>query len=287
MSQENSTPDESKETRKKILLGGLFVVLIGIVYYQFFYGNDDPPVNRAANASAVSTTSSPTPAPLPTPRPGRTDVPIVSQPLNLTSITNKGTPGDGTGRNIFVYPPPPTPVPTKPPPTPTPTPPPPVTLYSVNPATVIARTSDFNLTVLGEKIPEDGQVFVNGRNYQTTFVSAREVRAKVPAEAIRSSGNLGIQVRSTSDAKFFSNQLSLNVTEPPAPPYRYIGLYVTKKGSIAVLKAQSEENEVINVVKDQKFGTRWKVISITPQQVEVEDTNIKIKHVINFTGETG
>lgn len=103
-------------------------------------------------------------------------------------------------------------------------------------------------------------------------------------------GNLGVQVRSKSDANMYSNQLSLNVAEPPPPPYRFIGLYTSKNGFMAVLKPQSEDGDVVNVRKGEKFGTHWLVVNITSQKIEVQDLNIpsaKIIHVINFTGENG
>jgi hypothetical protein len=282
MSQENSTPEKSSEKRNKIVLGILFAILIGVLYYQFFSGGDQ---QATRSGVATNTGTGPAPVPRPTPRAGGSPVPIISQPLDLASISNRAATGGGTGRNIFIYPPP-TPPPTpKPQPTLPPPPPPPVNLYSVNPAGVIARTSDFNLTVSGEKIPQDGKVFVDGREYPTTFISANEIRARVPADAIRNAGNLGVMVRSVSDAKLFSNQISLNVAEPPPPQYRYIGMIVRKNGTVAVLKSQTDD-EVINVTKDFRFK-QWRVLSITPQKIVLEDTNIKVTHTINFTGETG
>lgn len=288
MSQENPTPEKSPEKRKKILLGALFVALAGVIYYQFFSGGDEPTArgSRTTTTTATATGAKPTPSPKTLPRPGATPEEIIFQPLNLASMISKAGSSDGTGRNIFIYPPPPPPPTPKLQPTLPPPPPPPVNLYSVNPSGVIARTAEFNLTVFGDKIPQDGRVFIEGREYQSTFVSVTEIKVKVPAEAIKNPGNLGVQVRSESDAKMFSNQLSLNVAEPPPPLYRYIGLIISKKSTIAVIKSQADES-VENVTKGQKFGTHWRVINITPQKIEVEDTNLKISHTINFTGESG
>jgi hypothetical protein len=285
MSQENSTPEQSQETRKKIAAGALFAIFLGVIYYQFFSGGDEPRVTRPAVAANPAAIAQPTPGPRPTPRAGGSPEPIVSQPLNLASMSTRATSGDGTGRNIFVYPPPPPPPTPRAQPAAPPPPPPPVVLASANPAGVIARTADFNLTIFGEKIPPDGKVYVDGREYLTTFISANEIRARVSADAIRNAGNVGVMVRSVSDAKLFSNQISLNVAEPPPPPYRYIGLIVRKSGATAVLKSQTDD-EVINVSKDFKFK-QWRVVSITPQKIILEDTNIKVTHTINFTGETG
>jgi hypothetical protein len=56
-----------------------------------------------------------------------------------------------------------------------------------------------------------------------------------------------------------------------------------------VLKSQSDD-EIINVKKNTTFGEgRWRVINITPQKIDIEDTKIKLDapHTIFFTGENG
>lgn len=290
MSQENSTTEKTQETRKRILLGALFVVLVGVLYYQFFWESDAPVATTTAAPANNTTDSVKTPVAVapPTPRPGETPEQIISQPLDLASMSGKRAQDAGTGRNIFVYPPPPPPPTPKPiPPAPTP-PPPPINVFSVNPAGVVARTGEFPLTVFGDKIPPDAQGFIDGREYPTTFVSSTEIKIKVPAAAIRTPGNLGVMIRSKSDASLYSNQYSLNVAEPPAPQYRYVGLIINKNGAMAVLKSQADD-AVINVRKNDKFGDRleWRVISITREKIEIEDTNLKISHTINFTSENG
>lgn len=285
MNQENTATEKSREMRKRILLGTLFVIFIVVIYFQFFSEEEGSPTPGPAIASTATTPTPRQPA-----RPGTTPAPIVSQPLDVLSMVNKVTANAGTGRNIFVYPtptPPPPPPPAKPMPTP---PPPPVTLYSVNPSGVLARTGEFSVTVFGEKIPADAQILVDGRAYPTTVVGPTEAKAKVPAEAIQSPGNLGVQVRSQKDSSLFSNQMSINVAEPPAPSYRYIGLIITKKSTLVVIKS-IEDDSIENVVKDQPFGKgpkkKWRIVNITPQKIVVEDMEIKITHTISFTGENG
>lgn len=281
MSQENSAKVKSNEKRKIILLGALVALLIGVFYLQFFSGGSDAPAARPV--SAVGKAS---PTPTPTPRPGDKKVPTVSEPLDLASMTNRTGSSDGSGRNIFIYPTP-TPAPTPKPAAPTPTPiPPPINLVSANPGAVFARSPDFNLAVFGEKIPPDGKIFLNGREFPTTVVSGRELRTNVTSDAIRNAGNLSILVRSKSDAKLYSNQLPLIVNDPPKPQFRYIGRIEKRSGVIAVLKAQNDE-QVFNVSREAVFGGRWKVISINPQRVVLEDTTIKVTHNIEYTGENG
>lgn len=282
MSQEQAKKQDTSETRKKILLGVLLFVMIGVVYLQFFTGDDPAPASPG-----VTNTAQRFPSPTPTPRsvrPGEKVAPIITQPLEFAWF-EKRISGDGTGRNIFIYPPPPTPTPMKPPPPPPPTPPAPIQLLSVNPSGVIGRTGGFMMSIFGDKIPEDAQAFLDGRPYPTKFVNATKLEVQIPAEAIRNSGAMGVQVRSKSDANLYSNQISLSVAEPPPPPYKYVGLISNKRGMTAILKSQADEAEVHTVVKGGKVGTHWRIVNITPQRIEIEDLNIKIVHSINFTAE--
>ncbi len=287
MSQDLTKKENAGETRKKLLLGGLMIVFVAVIYFQFFAEEESPtpPAARVTQAAVQERAASTAAAKRPV-QSGQEPERIISQPLDLASMSGKGSAAAGTGRNIFVYPPPPPPPTPKPQPTLPPPPPPPITLFSVNPSGIIARTGDFTLTVFGEKIPGDARLFIEGREYPTTSVSQTEVKAKVPADVIKRAGNMGVQVRSQSDSKMFSNQLSLNVAEPPAPPYRFIGLIVSSKKTVAVLKAASGE-DVFNVSRGDVVGKNWRIINITPQKIEVEDTNLKITHSINFTGENG
>lgn len=288
MSKEKVTKD-SAESRKKIALGVLLLVMIGVVYFQFFYDSAGP-----SQPTGPNTAGSKTPTPTPTPRPlspNQKPEPIITQPLELAWF-GRNISGEGTGRNIFVYPTPtPVPPPTPGPPVPTP-PPPPITLTSVNPSGVIGRTGEFVMTLYGDKIPADAQGFLDGRPYESKFMSPTELRVQVPSEAIRTPGNMGVQIRSRADAAKFSNQLSLNVAEPPPPTYRFIGYLTKKNETMAVLRSQSDDSEVFNVLKGQKFGTHWRVISVSTSKVEVEDLNIPvpggryITHIINYTGDS-
>jgi len=286
MSQENPTPEErqqkNKETRNRLFLGALLLLLLVVIYYQFFSSGD----TQKSSSAPPSANAKATPSPTPQRQTSGTPAPIISEPLDLASIQGGSHSSGGTGRNIFIYPtptpPPPTPVPT-PAPTPTPWP---VPVSSLNPGGVIARTAGFTLTVFGQKIPQDVQGFVNGSAYPTTFVSDTQVRINVPAEAIRMPGSLSVMVRSQSDPKLFSNPIPLNVAAPPEPPYKYIGLITLKNVPTAVLVSQSSEDDVYNVRKGGVIGGKWKIVNITPQKVEIEDTSIKVSHVINFTVDT-
>src|SRR5262245_56474139 len=261
------------------MLGGLLLLLVVVVYVQFFSGGNAP----NSPSAAASANAKATPSPSPQRQTSGTPAPIISEPLDLASIQGASHSGGGTGRNIFIYPtptPPPPPTPAPPIPTPTPWP---VPVSSLNPGGVIARTAGFTLTVFGQKIPQDVQGFVNGSAYPTTFVSDTQARINVPAEAIRMQGILNVMVRSQSDSSLISNSIPLNVAAPPEPPYKYIGLITLKNVPTAVLVSQGNDDDVYNKRKGDVIGGKWKIVNITPQKVEIEDTSIKVSHVINYT----
>jgi hypothetical protein len=264
------------------MLGALVLLLLVVIYFQFFSSGD----TRKSSLPAPSDNAKATPSPTPQRQTSGTPAPIISEPLDLASIQGGSHSSGGTGRNIFIYPTP-TPPPPPPPPTPIVTPTPwPVPVSSLNPGGVIARTAGFTLTVFGEKIPQDVQGFINGRVYPTTFVSDTQVKINVPAEAIRMPGSLSVMVRSQSDPNLISNSIPLNVAAPPEPPYKYVGLITLKNVPKAVLVSQGNDDDVYNVKKGDVFGGKWKIVNITPQKVEIEDTSIKVSHVINFTVDT-
>ncbi len=277
-------PEAAAEQRKQVLAGVLVALMIFVFWWQDPFGlftSDDAGATPAATAQART---SPTPKGSPTPRRGAEEV--VTDPLRPELASYKNTPLDGIGRNIFVYPtptPPPTPIPL-PPATPAPTPP--IVLVGINPTGVIGRTGEQVLTVTALKAPSDGRIFLDGREMQTKVIDESHLTGILTAEMIRNPGNLGVQVRSASDAQMFSNSLSLNVAEPPAPPYRYVGLIVNKNGSTAVLKAQADD-EIFNVTKGKVIGKRWEVTNITSARIELFDIQIKVPHSIAFTGDGG
>jgi hypothetical protein len=270
------------DQKKQVAAGALFVVLAGVVYYQFF--------TSTATPTRPTTQATPRPSPSPSPLrlvgggpPLRDEV--ITGPLPIAMLAKGGVPEGGTGRNIFVYPTPTPPPPPTPTPTPIPIPPPPITLAGVNPSGVIARTHGFAMTVVGGKIPPDAVVFINGRAYPTTFLNETQVKADVPADAIVTPGNLRVEVKSKADPQgLYSNPVNLNVAAPPVPPFQFVAFIVDTKGvEIAVLKSQAD-GKLTNLRQGESINN-WKLISISPQKIEMVDTNYNIQHSVNFTAE--
>ena len=188
-------------------------------------------------------------------------------------------------RNIFsYYEPPPPPVKVVVVPTPSPTPVPPLTLSSLAPANVFARTADFSLQVTGDKFTPAVHVVIDGRDLPTRFISAQQLFATVPAAIIATPGQRQLMVRN-NDGKLYSNTQFLNVAAPPLPNYNYIGLIgKLRANDIAVLQDKSSK-DLLNVQRGDVLGGRFRVNSISEREVVLIDTNLKIRHTIPFTVE--
>jgi len=285
-SQENKTPNPASERRKKIAAGVLMVVFVFVLLWQLGVFTSEAPTAPTVTAQPRT---SPSPKGSPAPNRGPRVEEPVADPLRPEFAFNKATPLDGSGRNIFVYPtptPPPTPVPLPPTPTPTPLP---ITLVGIMPGGIVGKTPDnVTLAVNGLKFPNDARIFLDGREIKTTFQDASHLTGLLTPDMIRTAGNFGVQVRSASDPQLYSNSISFNVAEPPAPPYRFVAIIIGKPGATAVLKSQTDD-EVFNVKKgelvDKNKTKRWEVKNITPQRIELYDVQLRIPHFINFTAE--
>ena len=276
----------SSEKKKQIAAAVLGVVALTMVVWSLFFsdpGSSTTTTVKPTNGKPGITTAI-NPAGVNVVKPSA-DLILVSQPLNLGGL------GDSTapvmGRNIFIYPPPPPPPPSPTPPPPSPPPPPPITLAGLNPSQVTARTADFAMTIFGAKIPADARVLINGTQFPTTVTGDSQVKVTVPAAVIANPGQLQIEVKGAAEpAKWFSNRLTLNVTAPPIPGYKYLGLIIKNGVSIAVVRDEGE-SELKNVRKGDKLGTRWQVMNITPTEIEILDVTINVRHRLPFTGENG
>jgi hypothetical protein len=193
-------------------------------------------------------------------------------------------------RNIFAFYVKPTPTPgaatpvTTP--TPTPTPPPPITLSSLQPANVFARTGDFKLELTGDKFTPQTHVFIDGQDVPTTFKSAQQLSAAVPAAFVQSPGSRAVVVR-TPDNSLYSNIQTVNVMPPPVPQFTFIGIYGTKRYTDKAVLKPTAGTDLITVQRGDVVGGRFKVTAISERAVEFTDTQLNIKHSIPYTDAKG
>ncbi len=173
-------------------------------------------------------------------------------------------------RNIFEYPPPPPPKPVPPPP------PPPITLQSLSPQRVYARsTLNYELLVQGHPLPEGARIVIDGQLMPSERAADNQLRARLTPDMTAQARNVAVRVIVPGqEAKWYSNDLTLLVEAPPNPndQYRYIGL-VTDAGGQNPRAVLSTDTEYQTVRPSEPFG-RFRVKTVTREQVVVEDTQL-------------
>jgi hypothetical protein len=268
-------PNEKKKIIVAVVLG---VVAIAVLGYLFLGGGSKKP---SPNANQISARPNATPV-----RPANNQPPPDIDLSTVQPIVYNGTvaAASDADRNIFAYyvPPPP---PVKVPPTPTPTPTPPLTVSSVTPTSVYARTADFSLQVGGDKFTPAVRIFIDGRQMQTRFVSAQQVATTVSADLIANPGNRRIEVKS-ADGSLYSNVGNLVVTPPPVPNYSYIGLIGKPRFNDMAVLQDKNSKDLLNVQRGDVVGGRFRVSSISDQEVVLVDTMLKIRTTLPFSTES-
>jgi hypothetical protein len=265
-------PNEKKKIIAAIVLGLGAILVLG--YLLLGGGGSTKPANRA--------TASPTPTPARgnKPPPEEEDISVYQEIVYNGTVV--GAPE--ADRNIFAYYVAPTPPP-RPIPTPTATPTPPLTVSTVSPASVFARTGDFSLQVMGDKFAAGVRIVIDGRAMPTRIITAQQVATTVTADMIANPGNRRIEVR-TADGALYSNVVNLNVTPAPVPNFTYIGLIGKPRGNdIAVLQDKNNK-ELLNVQRGDLVGGRFRLTSISDKELKLIDVNLKIPHTLAFTPDT-
>jgi hypothetical protein len=282
---EGKTPSERNKLIAAMVLGLLALVALS---YMFFGSSSTP--TRVANANdgrtvttttTTNTTARSNPAVL-TPNDVRAEADqMPPHPIEI----NMGLPAvPEAGRNIFAFyvPPKPTPAPVVVA-TPTPAPPPPLTVTSISPTNVYARTGDFTVQVTGDKFTPAVRIYFGDAELATRFVSAQQLSANVPAPLIGFEGPRQISVR-TSDGKLFSNTASLNVMAAPTPNYSFVGILGDQRYSDTAILKDKSSKQLLNVQRGDVVGGRFRVTSISEREVWLTDTSLRIKHTLAFEG---
>lgn len=272
---EGKTPSERKKMIAAIALGA--VALISLAY--MFLGS---------SSSKPSTVKGPKASPTPGSRltvqslEEARSAEFIPQVINYDVST---PPVPEAGRNIFAFyvPPPPKP---KPEPTPIPTPPPvPPNLIvaSISPVNVYAHTGDFTFDVMGDKFTPETRIFIGGAELPTRFISAQQLSAKVPAQLISFEGGREVKVQSR-DGQLFSNTATLNVMPAPVPNYTYVGVLNRAGSNDTAIMKEKNGKDLLNVQRGDVLGGRFRVTSISVQEVTLTDTNLNIKHKLALVG---
>ena len=271
-------PHNPNEKKKMIAAAVLGVAAIAVLGYVFFGGSSAKPATNNTIAKA-------------TPRPDR----IVQQPetvvedpslLQTVVYTNTSPAVSEADRNIFAYyEPPPKPSPTPYMYVPTPTPVPPLSVNSLMPSNVYARTADFSLQIMGDKFTPAVHVTIDGRDLPTRFINAQQVFTTVPAAIIANPGPRQVMVRN-NDGQLYSNTTTLNVQPPPLPNYSYIGIIGKPRFNDTAVLQDKGSKELVNAQRGDVIGGRFRVSSISEKEVVLIDTTLKIRHTITFSSDS-
>jgi len=90
-------------------------------------------------------------------------------------------------------------------------------IAGLDPPGITAGQSAFDLVVSGADFVEGATVQWNGADRDTTFVSATEVKASIPAADVANPGSVPVTVTNPAPGGGTSNALNFIITAPPAP----------------------------------------------------------------------
>jgi hypothetical protein len=272
------------EKKKLVWAAVLGIVAIGFLYWTLIGFDSGKPANQAratATPAQQQRSGGQTPARSNTNGTPSNDVASVAwvTPINYErSLYNP----PAARRNIFAYyePPPPPPAAAPSTPTPTPAPPPTVLLASVSPANVYARTADFQLEVAGDKFTPAVRIFIDGRELPTSYKNPQQLSTTVPASFIANPGTRQVVVQSP-DKQLWSTPMQINVAAPPTPNFTYVGIIgrMNRVYDVALVQERNNKN-IINAVRGDVLGGRFRVTSISEKELVLTDTTLKIKHTI-------
>jgi hypothetical protein len=275
---EGKTPSERKKTIAAIVLGA--VALISLAYMLLGSSSSKPNTVKATKASPTpgSRIIAQTPEEL---RSAEFIPQVINYDLSVPPVPE-------AGRNIFAfYVPKPkaTPDPNAAPviaPTPTPVPPN-LIVASISPVNVYAHTGDFTFDVTGDKFTPETRIFIGGAELPTRFVSAQQLSAKVPAQLISFEGGREVKVQSR-DGQLFSNTATLNVMPAPVPNYIFTGVLTRSGSNDTAMMKEKNGKDLLNVQRGDVLGGRFRVTSISVQEVTLTDTSLNIKHKLALVG---
>ena len=275
----------SSEQKKKMILlvaGALFVF---VLVYQFFINPPARPARKTRNANVSTASTGTSPAPTPSPSRVKAQAPkagsvaeeelLLQQqlsdltPLNLSLISSGGgSPKISERGNIFAYYVPP-PVPPPPPP-----PPPPIMLQAASPQNVVAGTPrPVTVTVTAQKIPDDPQIFFDGRAKQTKRINESQLTTTLEPSEFAFARSINVEVKSQSDpVKNNSNTITIVVQPAPEPQFRYIG----RLGENAVFEITASK-EIKRLTRGGILQGVWRIDSISDTGVELTHTQLEIK----------
>ncbi len=280
--------------RNKMIIA---IVLGSIALFALFYAFSGSFFSSSSTRVSVTTTTpSPTRTPARNVSPDNFQLPTADQQaFNYESTPISYSPvqfsAPDPGRNIFAFyepPPPCTPGVNCPPPppvvvrTPTPEPPPPVFVAYVTPQSVYEGSRAFKMDVFGDKFEPSTKIYINGVEFPTSYISPQRLTVDVPANMLTGPGSLSIIVK-TPDGRLYSNPVMLSIQAKPLPQFKFIGMIGRQHANndTAYILEQGKTDPTTWRLNDV-VGNRFRIVSISPADLVVEDTGLGFRHSIKL-----
>lgn len=284
----------SADQIKKLLAAGLGVAMVLVLVYQLFFSKPTPKpklgprnanTSQAVKASAPSSQSNPAAVTVKSVSSSAAQEALLqaqlsdTTPLNLALLSHPtASAKPGERGNIFAfYVPPPIP-------TPPPLPPPPIVLTGLSPQSAIASAPQkITLTVTGNKIPADAQVFYDGSPRTTKRISETQLSTELDAGEYSLPRTINVEVKSPADpAHMNSNILQFVAQPPPEPGVVYkgrLGPLGQPQSSFAVFEI-SATKEIKRLRRGEMLQGVWRIDAINADSVEITHTQYEIKRRI-------
>jgi hypothetical protein len=114
----------------------------------------------------------------------------------------------------------------------------------------------------------------------------QQLSATIPASVIAGPGQRSVLVR-TPDGQFYSNPATLNVMQPPAPTYTFVGFLKRQRATANTAVLKDSKGELHSVIQGDLVEGRFRVTNISERGVEVVDKDLSIKYTMPFVDARG
>lgn len=285
---------KSADQIKKMLAAALGVAVILVLVYQIFYSGPTPKPTLGPRNANTSQAVKPSP-PSSQSNPGAVTLKSVSSyaaqeallqaqlsdttPLNLALLSHGAAIAKAGERgNIFAFYVAPLP------PAPRPPPPPPIVLTGLSPQSAIASAPQkITLTVTGNKIPADAQIFFEGTPKPTKRISESQLSTELDAGEYSVPRSFNVEVKSPADpAHMNSNLLQFIAQPPPEPGVVYkgrLGPLGQPQSSFAVFEINATK-EIKRLRRGEMLQGVWRIDAINADSVDITHTQYDIKRRI-------
>lgn len=290
---EGKSPSERNKIIAALVIGVLAVLALGNLIFAPFSGrkttlnvklSPSPTATASTSKSSVVTSM---------PRQEEMDQTYLATPVSMQYPPS----ASDAGRNIFAfyeppiptpYSPTPTPIPTVKPISPTPTPTPPNVLVNyMSKQSAYAGEKGFKLDIGGDKFTPETYIYLNGTQLPTNYISPQQLSADIPANFIATPGQITIEVKS-ADSQLFSNKVSFIIQAPPVPQFTYLGIVSRKRGNNDTAYIQEPGKTTPSSARlNDILGGRFRLVSISPTKLLVQDINLGFQHSIDLVKGAG